>query len=362
MVCVSHALMNRFKVLRGSRRLLASWLCIGLCGLFVACGREPDFVERTVRVMEEPVTVRLPFRHRDEMDRVVTILEQLHRRYAPLIDVYDAHSEIARANQVGSVSRFPISRDTSRLLHYARQLAANTDGNFDVTDAALRQLWWHHWRQSPDEPMPDAIIRATLRGVGYQHLDVNEFTLLLAKPETQLNVNDFARPFLLDLAMVKLRERGVGHVMIHSADFGRGFGVAKNRQAWSIPLTHPQSDAKLGRLELPAQMAYARVGWPHHFFEFEGTSRSRIINPRTGRPAGGGEAVIVIGPVTADAYALAHACFVLGLEESRSLLARYERFHAIFISREADATIHLSPALEPHFHPEREMARSVQRL
>ncbi len=334
-----------------SRTCLWTASLAGLLAL-AGCGERPRLAEQTLTVMGEQATLYAPIGGEESLSMAAQVLRMHGDRIYPLIDIYSPDSEISRANRIATISRFPISRDTQHMLEYAQRLSLDLGGVFDITDATLRHLWIRHFRTEPDELLPTPLVHAARRGVGPHKVDVRDHSLLLLSNETQLDVNDFSRPYVIDLAMAHLRRQGTSNVLIDMGDYGRGLGRAAPHEAWRRPVPHPaDANRPAGHVMLPDGAAFALFGLPHHYTTVAGEPVARIIDPRSGWPADGTATVLVVGPAAADTYGLAQALFILGREEGTELLKGMSRYQALFIEHEEPFTIWITPNLAPLFSP-----------
>lgn len=298
--------------------------------------------------MDESVRITVPKTERDQMDHIVNTILQAEQRLRPLIDVYRPESEIARANQIASRSRFPISRDTQRILEIAQRVSQDVGGAFDVSDAPLRHMWRRHLAENPDTLLPDPLVQAARLGVGMNRIHIRSHSLLFDLPDTQLDLNDFARPYLIDLAIVQLRSQGRSHMHLAAQDAGRTLGRSGPNKSWQLPIPHPtEPDRILAHLTLAEGSAYALAGSPAHFTSINDEEVATLINPLTGWPAPGDVMVWTVGPVASEAYALARALFGLAPDERSELITRSTRYQVILIDRQATPRIQVSETLQP---------------
>lgn len=328
-----------------------------------ACSPAPESIYRDMVVINAPVRVHAQYEADEDLRAATSALRGHGARLLALIDIYNATSEIARANQIGHRSRFPISRDTRRILLYAQRLSANTDGAWDLTDAALRHVWARHFDSNPSEPLPAPLVRASRRGIGHELLNVDEHALLLLNESTQLDLNEFAQPYVVDLAVVQLRREGRRNFWFEAASFGRTLGRMSTDQNWALPIYHPlKPDTRLGQLLLTEASAYALSGWSEDWGMVGDQRTSRIIDPRTGWPSTGDAAVLVVGPVATDAFVFSRALHVMAQDEASRLLAEHSRYAVMYVTYADVPEIKLSPSLQSLFQPEPEFAEQVRIL
>ena len=325
---------------------------IVICLMLTGCGEQDRLVERNIRFMGEHVVVSVPADNEAALEWAGQAIRQFSGRLYPLIDIYSPESEISRANQIAYRVRFPISRETQRLLESAQRLSTDLEGLFDVSDATLRHLWHRHFQENPEELLAAPLVHVSRRGIGPHFYDIQEHSLLYLASETQLDLNDFARPYVIDQAVRQLRNLAVTGVKFHAGRFGRVLGSRSEIRSWSHLITHPGDGKRiLGEIMLPDGAAFTLFGWPDDFAQVGDQQVARIIHPRTGWPAEGKEAVFVMGPTAANTYALANAVFVQGREESESLLVQHRDHQVMFVQRSDPTTIWITPNLAPLFVP-----------
>lgn len=321
--------------------------------LMLGCSEREITVERSVRIIGETATVHAPTDDEAVLATAAQTVRMFNDRLYPLINIYSPQSEISRANQIASRSRFPISRDTQRILEHAQQLSVDLGGAFDVSDAAVRHLWIRHFDSEPDELLPDPLIHASRRGVGPHQYNVGDHSLLLLHPDTQLDLNAFGRPYIMDQAIAHLRRQGVGNVLIEMDGFGRALGRPSARETWTYSIPHPDNadDAFIGRVIIPDGSAYAVFGLAHHYTDVGGRPVARIIDPRSGKPADGSSLVLVLGPTATEAYTLAQALFVMDREEQTALVRRKNDYQVMIVWRDDPPRIEITRDFAPLFRP-----------
>lgn len=317
--------------------------------------------QQTIRLMGDEATLYAPAGDDTSITAASQSLRMFAGRFYPLIDVYSPDSEISRANQIATRSRFPISRDTQRIVEHAQQLSVDLSGYFDITDATLRHLWQRHFSTEPGELLPAPLIQASRRGVGPHMIDVGDHSLLYLSPDTQLDLNEFVKPYVIDLAISQIRRQGASDVLIAMGNMGRALGHISHDKSWTRDVPHPRdANRSIGHILLPDGTAFAMFGLQDHFISVGGEEVARIIDPTSGWPAKGAASVVVIGPAAAESYALAQALFIAGRERGTEMIRHMGRYQALFVHPVEPLEIWITPGFASLFIPADEYRDTVR--
>jgi thiamine biosynthesis lipoprotein len=303
-------------------------------------------------MMDTTVTITTPTGQEQSASDAARMLTAHSQRVWPLIDVFNPSSEISRANQIASVHRFPISRDTERLLDYALRISRATNGAFDITAATLLHVWRLHWDASPGTALPAPLIAAARLGVGAAQVDLQRQSLSYRSDRTQLDVNAFARAYVLDLTTIQLRRQSAGNVLVQVGSISRCLGRADDHENWTVALTHPyDASVTLGHFLLPDSNGLSIMSMADLAITIEGERVSRLIDPRTGALAKGTALTAVMGPTATESFALSEALFVSGAESMPALNKAFPRYHLLIIPETEPLEIWISRDAAPFFRP-----------
>lgn len=231
-----------------------------------------------------------------------------------ILSDYDTDSELNRLSRTAGEGRaVPVSEDLWRVLERAQDLAARTDGAFDVTVGPLVS----HWRKARREkrlPEP-ARLAAARAAVGWTHLqlDPQARTATLRVPDMKLDLGGIAKGYAIDEALRVLRARGLPRALVSGGGDMAAGEPPPGRPGWRIevaPLDIPQ--APPARFVLLHHAALATSGDLFQRLEIDGVRYSHIVNPRTGLGLTDHSLVTVVAPDCLTADSLATAVSVLG--------------------------------------------------
>ena len=188
-------------------------------------------------------------------------------------------------------------------------------GAFDITIAPLSLLW--NFDEDPSLPSVEDILYFQ-QYVGYENVSLNQGgrRAHLDLEECAVDLGAAGKGAACDAAMEAYKEYNVTHAVI-----AVGGSVGPNR------------DGALGVLHLVGGFI-STSGSYEKYFEENGVMYHHILDPETGYPAESGlVSVTIVADSGALSDALSTACFVLGYEESLSLLEHYGA-EAVFVTEQ----------------------------
>jgi thiamine biosynthesis lipoprotein len=225
---------------------------------------------------------------------------------------YKPDSEL---NRLCRARTLRVSADLLAVLKAAQQLAAESDGAFDITEGPVIRLW-RETRRTHQLPAPAALIQAADR-TGYRNLHIERDTVHLDLPNMQLDLGGIAKGYAADQALAVLRRRGITQALVAvSGDLAIG-DPPPGKSGWRIGVGSSQRTASL------ANCGVSTSGDTEQFVEIDGTRYSHIIDPHTHTPLTESFLETVIARHGIEADALATALSVLDPVRGRQLLAAH---------------------------------------
>lgn len=222
-----------------------------------------------------------------------------------------------------------VNPETADLLRLAIEIGERSGGAFDVTIAPLSGMWDF----SANEPVvPDqAALQEAAKRVDYRNIVVEGNTVTL-KNGAEIDLGGIAKGYIADRVADYLREQGVTSACINMGGNVVTIGTKPDGSPWSIGVRDPNGTPEQSEEVLKLSDAtVVTSGNYERFFEIDGVRYHHILDPKTGMPVANGLAsVTIVGTSSALCDALSTACFVLGEEGSKKLLAGYG-VHAIFL-------------------------------
>lgn len=258
------------------------------------------------------------------------LIDQLEDR----LSVYRDHSEIMRLNREAQQNPAAVEADMFALLRQCDALWRATGGAFDATTGPLSRAWGFFERRGrvpSDEQLAEALAR-----VGWRHISLDEelATLEIHTPGVEINFNGIGKGYALDCAVELLAREGVEDALIHG---GRSTLAARGRKpsgetsGWRVGLRHPlRPQRRIAEFTLVNE-AFSTSGSATQGFVDRGRRFGHILDPRTGRPAGGAHSVSVLAPSGTLADALSTAFYVMGPEAAERFCSENHRIGALFV-------------------------------
>ena len=337
------------------RRLGAALLLAAL--LLSACARAPQLHQREAYVFGTRVEVSVWGESADRaaqaLAAVLAEFDRLHR----MLHAWQP-SELTALNE--AIARgeraIAVSGELTFLLEDAADIAARSDHLFDPAIGRLVALWGFHTDEFkpllPDAAAVAAALRAQPR---MSDLAIAEKRVSSANKAVQLDLGGYAKGYALDRAAAILKEKGVSNALINIGGNVMALGD-KGGTPWRVGIQHPRAAAPLATLELRDGEAIGTSGDYQRYFEIDGRRYCHRLDPRTGRPAEGVQAVTVLIPpqartpqgyVLRGAGALSDAAskplFIAGPGEWRGLARRLGVEQALLI--DGGGVMHVTAAL-----------------
>lgn len=255
---------------------------------------------------------------REALDRV--------RELNAVFSDYEFDSELSRLNQSAGTGRWvEVSETLWEVLCWSQELAARTEGAFDITVGPAVTLW-RRARRIHAMPPPE-VLRLAREAVGYQklRLDPARRRAMLPRPRMKLDLGGVAKGVALDEAMKVLKRRGIRHALISGGGDLLVSEAPPGREAWRIELPPvEEADGPPGRYVRLRHSALATSGDLYQHVVIDGVRYSHIVDPRTCIGLTDQSLVTVIAPTGREADALATAISVLGPEKGLRLAAERE--------------------------------------
>ncbi|MCK6386005.1 MAG: FAD:protein FMN transferase [Zoogloea sp.] len=272
-------------------RLLA---VLALVGLLAGCGRErlhqqESYVFGTrVELLTWDASED---RARGAMAEVLREFDRLHRAYHAW-----EPSELTALNTAIAAGQqgIPVSPELAAMLADAKQIAATGDQLFNPALGQLIALWGFHTDTfTPHRPDPAQLAALVAARPQMADLTIAGTTVTSRNPAVQLDLGGYGKGYALDRAAAILKAHGVGNALINIGGNVLALG-SKGEAPWRVGIQHPREPRPLASLPLRDGEAIGTSGDYQRFFEMDGERYCHLLDPRSGRPARGTQAVTVL--------------------------------------------------------------------
>ena len=298
-------------------------LILGLVGVCLSgCAPEPAYYEVTGR-LHTPYHIK--FQYTESLEEEIDA--QLDYFYH-LFNAFDSTSVISRVNR-GE----PVEVDTlfQKVFNRAQEVAALTDGAYDITCAPLINLWGFGFKDG--DTVTAAAIDSVRSFIGYEKVHLEGNRVVKADPRVILNMSSIADGTVCDMIAAMFESKGIQNYMVEFGGEMRVKGLNPSGEAWRLGITKPTDDSTGLNQELqqiirfPMPRGMATSGNYRNFYVKDGKKYAHTIDPIEGCPVQRdilSATIVAADGMTADACATAF--MVLGSERAKRF---YERMKGI---------------------------------
>jgi len=264
------------------------------------------------------------------------VFDEMHR-IDRLMSPHKPASELSRINREAAQHAVPLREEMATLIGRALDFSARTDGAFDISFAAIGQLYDY---RAGTVPSPQLL--AAARGlVDWRelHLDRQAGTLRFGRAGMRIDLGGIAKGHAVDRAVALLRQRGIRHAMVAAGGDSHLLGDRRGRP-WQLGIAHPRRRGENVAV-LPLQdTAVSTSGDYERGFERGGVRHHHLIDPRTGDSARAATSVTVLAPDGVTAEALSKMLFIHGPRRGFAMLEGWPGVDAVLV--DAQGVLHAS--------------------
>jgi thiamine biosynthesis lipoprotein len=260
-------------------------------------------------------------------------------RIDALMSSYLESSEISFINNNAATAAVEISDELLYLIRRSIHFSKISGGAFDITYASIGYAYDYRRHRQPS----DQEVAQKLDAIDYRHIELNDHRIHFTNSNVRIDLGGIAKGYAVDRAIDILRDCGITRAMVSAGGDSRIIGDHDGRP-WMIGIQHPRKPEGIA-LRLPlSDSAISTSGDYERYFIQNGQRIHHIINPATGRSAGGSWSASVIGPDAMTTDALSTTIFVLGAARGLALIETLEGFDAIVI--DSNGRVHYSSGFQ----------------
>ncbi len=277
------------------------------------------------------------------------VMDEMHR-IDRAMSPHKPASELCRINREAARQPVVLSDEMFRLVERAVAFSRLTRGAFDITYAAVGQLYDYRRRVRPSAQALDAA-RAL---VGWHHLQLEPRTRTLRfdREGVRIDLGGFAKGHAVDNATALLARRGFKHACVSAGGDSRVLGDRRGRP-WSVAIRDPRRAGQAVAVLPLEDVSISTSGDYERFFDDGAERVHHLIDPATGRSPAAVHSVTILANDGLTSEALSKAVFVLGAERGLALIEGLQGIDAVVV--DAGGVLHASSGLL-HGLPAAEMA------
>lgn len=278
------------------------------------------------------------------------IIEEL-RKVDHALSIFNDTSVISRFNRNETYVPNEMFEEVVKL---SQQLAAQTDGAFDITVEPLVNAWGFGFKNK--ENVTPSQIDSLKAFVGYEKLHIANNAFSKKDPRLALDCGAVAKGYGVDRIAKLLSEKGCTNYMVEIGGEVVVKGKNPKGKPWSLGINKPVEDSTQTNNEIQSiiqltDKAVATSGNYRNFYYKDGQKYAHTIDPKTGYPVQHSllSATVVASSCT-RADALATAFMVMGVEKAKTFVSAHTDADAYLIFASPDGTLHtwMSEGMKKH--------------
>ncbi len=227
---------------------------------------------------------------------VLREFDRLHRTY----HAWQPSELTALNDAIAAGQSHEVSAELAALLRSAQALSAQGEHLFDPGIGRLIALWGFHSDEfKPMLPDSAALAKLVAAKPSIARLKIAGRRISSTDFSVALDFGGYLKGVALDRAAATLKAHGITNALINIGGNVMALG-RKGDVPWRVGIQHPRAaqagGAPLATLELRDGEAIGTSGDYQRFFEIAGRRYSHLIDPRTGQPASGTQALTILIP------------------------------------------------------------------
>ena len=287
-------MMNRF--------LKLGLLALTTTLLIVGCGKENIYQSKSYvfgTLVDITIVGETDEKARAAASVVMQHFQALHNQLHP----WEMGSELARLNDAFAHENqpVPISANLAEMIQSAQKLSTQSGGLFNPAIGGLIVTWGFQRDEFKAFKVDETAIKQWVQAnPKITDLVIENGKILTKNNSVRLDLGGYAKGYALDMARRDLLAKGVNNALINLGGNIIALGQHGSKP-WRVGIQHPRQAGAIATLDLPDGWAIGTSGDYQRYFELGGKRYCHIIDPRTGYPVQGVQAVTVLIPPSKNA-------------------------------------------------------------
>ncbi len=258
-------------------------------------------------------------------------------------------SEIKSINNAFAIGQTPVAikPDIASMIKYATAYSIKSNGAFNPAIGGLIKTWgFHHDEFKPIQIDENKLTNLVNAAPQMTDIVIENGKIYTNNPAVQLDFGGYAKGYALDRGLKILKAHHVHHALINIG--GNIIALGKHgEKPWRVGIQHPRKPNAIATLNLENGWAIGTSGDYQRYFELNGKRYCHIIDPATGYPVQGMQAVTVLIPPKENAGVLSDVTskpIFIAKPEARVETANKMQVEN-FMMIESSQKIYVSPAM-----------------
>lgn len=267
------------------------------------------------------------------------VMDEMHR-IDRAMSPHKPESELSIINREAGRRAVPLSEEMFGLVEQALAFSKLTEGAFDISYAAVGQLYDYRLRVRPGA---EELARARAL-VGWQHLRLDRAarTLRFGMDGMRIDLGGFAKGHAVDRAAALLRRRGITSAIVSAGGDSRVIG-SRGERPWTVAIRDPRREGEVVAVLPLEDVSVSTSGDYERFFDDGDERVHHLIDPATGASPRHVHSVTILADNGLASEALSKAVFVLGVERGLNLIETLPGTDAVVV--DAHGVLHASSGL-----------------
>jgi len=269
------------------------------------------------------------------------------RRLEALMTTWREDSEISKVNQAAGKKPVTVGPETFEVIEKSLSVAKRSDGVFDISFEAMRDLWRFDENKVEEVPSQEAIDKGR-ELIDYRKIivDKDKRTVLLEKPGMRVSLGGIAKGYGVDAASKVLAAEGLTSFYVQAGGDLYVRGKKPDGSPYRVGVRDPRGSGPNDYFAMidVTDHAFSTAGDYERSFIKDGKRWHHIIDPRSGYPARASRSVTVWAKDAFTADGIDDAIFILGPEKGLSICEELDDCGAVVV--DAKNKVWISKRLE----------------
>jgi len=277
----------------------------------------------TTRTMDEPTL-------RSKLEKAVAEIRRLER----LMTTWRDDSEISKVNEAAGKQPVIVGPETFEVVERSLSVAKRSEGVFDISFEAMRNLWRFDENKVEEVPSQEAIDKGRAL-IDYRKIIINKDkrTVFLEQQGMRISLGGIAKGYGVDAAAKVLSAEGLTSFYIQAGGDLYVRGKKPDGSAYRVGVRDPRGKGPSDYFAMldVTDHAFSTAGDYERSFVKDGKRWHHIIDPRSGYPARASRSVTVWAKDAFTADGVDDAIFILGPEKGLSICEELDDCGAVVV-------------------------------